>query len=73
MKHLRRDFAMPGDRRDHRRHRQLSGCHRRDHRGRPRLVARLCLTCMLILVEWRLCGRPPQTGHPCMRPAGRAS
>ena len=63
------DFEMPGQHRDHRGHEQMSVCHRRDHRGRPRLAARLCLTCMLILREWKPCGVSDTTGYPCLRPA----
>jgi hypothetical protein len=63
------DFEMPGQQRDHRRHEQMSVLHRRDWRGRPRLAARLCLTCRLILREWKPCGVTVSTGHPCLRPA----
>jgi hypothetical protein len=62
-------YEFPSDRRDHRGHSVFTTCHRKDERGKPRLAGRFCWTCYVIIREWRLCGRPTQTGRPCMRPA----
>lgn len=62
-------YELPSDRADHTGHELLSVCHRWDRHGRPRLGARLCLGCMVIIREWRICGRRLSTGRPCLSPA----
>jgi hypothetical protein len=62
------DFEMPGHKRSHARHELQTVIHRYLG-GRPRMAARICLTCHLIVREWYVCGRPLSTGRRCRRPA----
>jgi hypothetical protein len=68
MTRQRWDFEMPGTRRSHASHELMTVIHRR-WGGRPRMAARLCLTCHLIVREWHVCGRPLPSGRACKRPA----
>jgi hypothetical protein len=68
MNRRRWDFEMPGTRRSHAGHEMQTVIHRH-WGGRPRMAARLCLTCYLIVREWHVCGRRLPSGRRCRRPA----